>query len=66
MPVVPIGLARQVMLAAMATPALSPAPRQARTCRRDDLECFQREALERVRIVFEAQVEPQPEADRSA
>ncbi len=63
---VPIGLARQVMLAAMATPALSPAPCPARTCRRDDLECFRREALERVRIVFEAQVEPQPEADRSA
>jgi len=54
------------MLAAMATPALSPAPCPARTCQRDDLECFRREALERVRIVFEAQAEPQPEADRSA
>lgn len=63
---VPIGLARQVMLAVMATPAFSPAPCPARMCRRDDLECFRREALERVRIVFEAQVEPQPEADRSA
>ena len=65
---VPIGLARQVMLATMATPALTPASRQA--CRHNDLEVELRDGKQ----LFErlghfdaiASAEPQPEAGRSA